>query len=76
MALPWNQIALAVAHKTGERAGLDTSNPMAMNAVFAPDREHAGRRKPHLSARSTRAPSPYSHFGSSLSVRPLSNRQL
>ena len=39
MALRWNQVALAVAHKTGKRIGLDTSTRMAMNAVFAPDRE-------------------------------------
>jgi hypothetical protein len=37
---------LAVAHKTGERIGLDTSTRMAMNAVFAPDREHGGDRQP------------------------------
>ena len=48
MALQWNQVALAVAHKTGERIGLDTSSPMAMNTVFAPDREHAGDRKPDI----------------------------
>ena len=46
IALWWNRVALAVAHKTGERIGLDTSTRMAMNAVFAPDREHAGDRKP------------------------------
>jgi hypothetical protein len=39
MALRWNQVALAVAHKTGKRIGLDLSTRMAMNAVFAPDRE-------------------------------------
>jgi hypothetical protein len=38
--------ALAVGHKIGERIGLDTSTRMAMNAVFAPDRQHAGDRKP------------------------------
>jgi hypothetical protein len=38
MALQWNQVALAVAHKTGKRVGLDISTRMAMNAVFAPDR--------------------------------------
>ena len=37
---------MAVAHKTGERIGLDTSTRMAMNAVFAPDREHGGDRQP------------------------------
>ena len=46
IALRWNRIALAVAHKTGKRIGLDTSTRMAMNAVFAPDREHAGDRQP------------------------------
>ena len=37
---------MAVAHKTGKRIGLDTSTRLAMNAVFAPDREHPGDRKP------------------------------
>jgi hypothetical protein len=46
IALRWNRVALAVAHKTGKRIGLDTSTRMAMNAVFAPDREHAGDRQP------------------------------
>jgi len=46
IALQWNRVALAVAHKTGERIGLDTSSPMAMNTVFVPDREHVGDRKP------------------------------
>jgi hypothetical protein len=46
IALRWSQVALAVAHKIGKRIGLDTSSPMAMNAVFAPDRDHAGDRKP------------------------------
>jgi hypothetical protein len=46
IALRWNRVALAVAHKTGERIGLDTSTRLAMNAVFAPDREHPGDRKP------------------------------
>ena len=46
IALRWNRVALAVAHKNGKRIGLDTSSRMAMNAVFAPDREHAGDRKP------------------------------
>ena len=32
--------------RPGERIGLDTSTRMAMNAVFAPDREHAEDRKP------------------------------
>ena len=46
IALRWNRVALAVAHKTGKRIGLDTSTRMAMNAVFAPDREHTGDRNP------------------------------
>ena len=46
IALRWNRVAVAVAHKTGKRIGLDTSSPMAMNAVFAPDREHPGDRQP------------------------------
>jgi len=46
IALWWSRVALAVAQKTGERIGLDTSTRLAMNAVFAPDREHAGDRKP------------------------------
>ena len=46
IALRWNRVALAVAHKTGKRNGLDISTRRAMNAVFAPDREHAGDRKP------------------------------
>src|ERR1700722_5020951 len=46
IALWWSRVALAVAHKTGERIGLDTSSRSAMNTVFAPDRERAGDRKP------------------------------
>jgi hypothetical protein len=46
MALRWNRIALAVGRKSGKLVGLDTSTRTAMNAVFAPDREHAGDRKP------------------------------
>jgi hypothetical protein len=46
IALRWHRVALAVAHKTGERIGLDTSSRMAMNTVFAPDREHDGDRQP------------------------------
>ena len=46
IALRWNQVALAVGRKSGELVGLDTSTRIAMNAVFAPDREHAGDRKP------------------------------
>jgi hypothetical protein len=45
IALRWNQVALAVAQKTGKRIGLDTSTRLAMNAVFAPGREHAVDRK-------------------------------
>lgn len=37
--LRWNKIALAVAHKTGKRIGLDISTCMAMNVAFAPDRK-------------------------------------
>jgi hypothetical protein len=44
----WNHVALAVAHKTGKRIGLDTSTRMALNAFFAPDREPAAARKPQL----------------------------
>ena len=46
IALWWSRVALAVAHKTDERIGLDTSSPMAMNTVFAPDRKHPGDHKP------------------------------
>jgi hypothetical protein len=46
IALRWNRVAVAVAHKTGKRIGLDTSTRMAMNAVFAPDRKHTGAREP------------------------------
>jgi hypothetical protein len=46
LALRWNRIALAVGRKSGKLVGLDTSTRMAMNAVFAPDREHAEERKP------------------------------
>jgi hypothetical protein len=38
-AQEWNLIALAIARQTGRRIGLDLSTRMAMNAVFAPDRE-------------------------------------
>ena len=64
IALRWNQVALAVARKTGERIGLDTSTRMAMNAVFAPDREHAGDRKPQPFSRvdELKGPPPSSHF--------------
>ena len=46
IALWWSRVALAIAHKTGERIGLDIASPLAMNTVFAPDREHAEDRKP------------------------------
>jgi hypothetical protein len=38
-ARQWNLIALAIARIKGKRIGLDLSTPIAMNAVFAPDRE-------------------------------------
>ena len=44
MAQEWNLIALAIARQTGRRIGLDVSTRMAMNAVFAPDRELAERK--------------------------------
>ena len=44
-AQEWNLIALTIARQTGRRIGLDLSTRMAMNAVFAPDRE-PGERKP------------------------------
>jgi hypothetical protein len=46
LALRWNRIALAVGRKSGKLVGLDTSTRMAMNAVFAPDREPARDRQP------------------------------
>jgi hypothetical protein len=46
ITLWWSRVALAVAHKTGERIGVDTSTRLAVNAVFAPGREHAGDRNP------------------------------
>jgi hypothetical protein len=46
IALRWNRVALAVAHKTGERIGLDTSTRLAMNTIFAPDRGHPENRNP------------------------------
>ena len=46
LALRWNRTAFAVGRKSGKLVGLDTSTRMAMNAVFAPDCEHAGSRKP------------------------------
>jgi hypothetical protein len=46
IALRWNRVALAVAHKTDERIGLDTSTRLAMNTIFAPDRGHPENRNP------------------------------
>ena len=46
IAKDWGRVAVAVAHKTGKRIGLDTSTRMAMNAIFAPDREQAAAREP------------------------------
>lgn len=40
----WNKVALAVAHKTGKRVGLDTSTRMAADADFSPDRKSAEAR--------------------------------
>jgi hypothetical protein len=60
IGLRWNQVALAVAHTTGERTGLDTSTRMVMNAVFAPDREHSGDRRPQADElKGTRALQPF-----------------
>src|SRR5580704_15363570 len=39
-----NLIALTIARQTGRRIGLDLSTRMAMNAVFAPDREPRERK--------------------------------
>ena len=52
MVQEWNLIALAIARSTGRRIGIDTSTRMAMNAVFAPDREpaHKGRLRPEPDA--------------------------
>jgi hypothetical protein len=44
MAQEWNLIAIAIARQTGRRIGLDVSTQMAMNTVFAPDREPAERK--------------------------------
>ena len=50
-AQEWNLIASAIARQTGRRIGLDLSTPMAMNAVFAPDREPGERKlRPHSQA--------------------------
>ncbi len=46
IALRWNQVALAVGRKSGKLVGLDTPTRMAMNAAFAPNREHPGDRQP------------------------------
>jgi hypothetical protein len=48
-AREWNLIALAIASQTGKRISLDLSTRMAMNAVFAPDRE-PGKWTPRPSA--------------------------
>jgi hypothetical protein len=57
IALRWNRVALAVAHKTGKRIGLDTSTRLAMNAVFAPDRKLQ--------------PSPVDELTSTLALQPF-----
>jgi hypothetical protein len=50
-AQEWNLIASAIARQTGRRIGVDLSTPMAMNAVFAPDREPDERKlRPHSQA--------------------------
>ena len=50
-AQEWNLIASAIARQTGRRIGLDLSTRMAMNAVFAPDREPDERKpRPHSEA--------------------------
>ena len=48
MAQEWNLIALAIARSTGRRIGIDTSTRMAMNAVFAADREPSPAHKVRL----------------------------
>ena len=48
MVQEWNLIALAIARSTGRRIGIDTSTRMAMNAVFAPDREPSSAHKGRL----------------------------
>ena len=50
-AQEWNLIALAIARQTGRRIGLDLSTRMAMDAVFAPDREPDGCGPPPAAAR-------------------------
>ncbi|HZZ23727.1 MAG TPA: hypothetical protein VFE60_14655, partial [Roseiarcus sp.] len=52
---------MAVAQKTGKRIGLDTSTRLAMNTVFAQDREHAGDRKPQ----------PFSQADETLALKPF-----
>jgi hypothetical protein len=50
-AKAWNLIASTIARQTGRRIGLDLSTRMAMNAVFAPDREPDERKsRPHAEA--------------------------
>jgi hypothetical protein len=46
MAQEWNLIALAIGRQAGRRLGLNVSTRMAMNAVFAPDREPTERKPP------------------------------
>ena len=64
-AQEWNLIASAIARQTGRRIGLDLSTPMAMNAVFAPDRE-PDERKP----RSHSEPAPLDELKSILAAKP------
>ena len=68
IALRWNQVALAVGRKSGKLVGLDTSTRIAMNAVFAPDREHAGDRKPQPFSQADELKMPFSHSNSSISA--------
>ena len=56
-AQEWNLIASAIARQTGRRIGLDLPTRMAMNAVFAPDREPGERKpRPHSEAASLDEP--------------------
>ena len=64
-AQEWNLIASAIARQTGRRIGLDLSTPMAMNAVFAPDREPDERKpRPHSE------PAPLDELKSILAAKP------
>jgi hypothetical protein len=75
MALRWNRIALAVAHKTGKRVGLDTSTRMAMNVDLGPDREPAGARAPtFFKARSGRRLEQHPRPGSTAISDPVYQR--